>query len=119
MRPPTALLVFAAALIAATSAGAATQKVTLTPALRQRREAHRRARLRLGSDRVLQAARRARGERRGVRARRPRWAWPLRGALAHPGFARGTHRVYATQHCESGMDGSPILVTRHADLRVT
>ena len=34
-------------------------------------------------------------------------------------FARGTHRVYATQHCESGMDGSPILVTRHADLRVT
>ena len=36
-----------------------------------------------------------------------------------PGFARGTHRVYATQHCESGMDGSPILVTRHADLRVT
>ena len=35
-----------------------------------------------------------------------------------PHFARGTHRVLATQHCESGKDGSPILVTRHVDLRV-
>jgi hypothetical protein len=36
-----------------------------------------------------------------------------------PHFARGKHRVFATQHCESGKDGSPILVTRHVDLRVT
>jgi hypothetical protein len=36
-----------------------------------------------------------------------------------PSFARGKHRVFATQHCESGKDGSPILVTRHVDLRVT
>jgi hypothetical protein len=36
-----------------------------------------------------------------------------------PGLARGTHRVYATQRCESGEDGSPLPVTRHADLRVT
>jgi hypothetical protein len=36
-----------------------------------------------------------------------------------PGFAHGTHRVYATQRCESGNDGSPRPVTRHADLRVT
>jgi hypothetical protein len=36
-----------------------------------------------------------------------------------PAFARGTHRVYATQRCESGKDGSPLPVTRHADLRVT
>ena len=36
-----------------------------------------------------------------------------------PDFARGKHRVFATQHCESGKDGSPILVTRHVDLRVT
>jgi hypothetical protein len=36
-----------------------------------------------------------------------------------PAFARGKHRVFATQHCESGKDGSPILVTRHVDLRVT
>jgi hypothetical protein len=36
-----------------------------------------------------------------------------------PGFARGTHRIYATQRCESGKDGSPRPVTRHVDLRVT
>ncbi|MDX6620378.1 MAG: hypothetical protein QOK36_2764 [Gaiellales bacterium] len=36
-----------------------------------------------------------------------------------PGFAHGTHRVSATQRCESGQDGSPRPVTRHADLRVT
>ena len=36
-----------------------------------------------------------------------------------PSFVRGKHRVFATQHCESGKDGSPILVTRHVDLRVT
>ena len=36
-----------------------------------------------------------------------------------PGLARGTHRIYATQRCESGKDGSPRTVTRHADLRVT
>ena len=36
-----------------------------------------------------------------------------------PDFARGTHRVFATQRCESGKDGSPRPVTRHADLRVT
>jgi hypothetical protein len=36
-----------------------------------------------------------------------------------PHFARGRHRVYATQQCESGKDGSPILVTRAVVLRVT
>jgi hypothetical protein len=36
-----------------------------------------------------------------------------------PDFAHGTHRVLATQRCESGKDGSPRPVTRHADLRVT
>jgi hypothetical protein len=36
-----------------------------------------------------------------------------------PDFARGTHRMFATQRCESGKDGSPRPVTRHADLRVT
>jgi hypothetical protein len=36
-----------------------------------------------------------------------------------PDFARGKHRVFATQRCESGEDGSPRPVTRHADLRVT
>jgi hypothetical protein len=36
-----------------------------------------------------------------------------------PDFAHGTHRVYATQRCESGKDGSPRPVTRHVDLRVT
>jgi hypothetical protein len=36
-----------------------------------------------------------------------------------PGFAHGTHCVSATQRCESGEDGSPRPVTRHADLRVT
>jgi hypothetical protein len=36
-----------------------------------------------------------------------------------PDFAHGTHRVFATQRCESGKDGSPRPVTRHADLRVT
>jgi hypothetical protein len=36
-----------------------------------------------------------------------------------PDFARGVHRVFATQRCESGKDGSPLPVTRHVDLRVT
>ena len=36
-----------------------------------------------------------------------------------PDFARGTHRVFATQRCESGKNGSPRPVTRHADLHVT
>lgn len=36
-----------------------------------------------------------------------------------PDFAHGTHRVFATQRCESGKDGSPRPVTRHVDLRVT
>jgi hypothetical protein len=36
-----------------------------------------------------------------------------------PAFARGKHRVFATQRCESGKDGSPLPVTRHVDLRVT
>jgi hypothetical protein len=36
-----------------------------------------------------------------------------------PDFARGKHRVFATQRCESGEDGSPRPVTRHVDLRVT
>jgi hypothetical protein len=36
-----------------------------------------------------------------------------------PDFARGNHRIYATQRCESGKDGSPRPVTRHVELRVT
>jgi hypothetical protein len=36
-----------------------------------------------------------------------------------PDLARGSHRVVATQRCESGKDGSPRPVTRYADLRVT
>jgi hypothetical protein len=36
-----------------------------------------------------------------------------------PAFAGGTHRVFATQRCESGKDGSPRPVTRHVDLHVT
>ena len=36
-----------------------------------------------------------------------------------PDFARGAHRIFATQRCESGKDGSPRPVTRHVDLRVT
>jgi hypothetical protein len=35
-----------------------------------------------------------------------------------PDFAHGKHRIYATQRCESGEDGSPLPVTRHVDLRV-
>jgi hypothetical protein len=36
-----------------------------------------------------------------------------------PDFARGTHEISATQRCESGKDGSPRPITRHAGLRVT
>jgi hypothetical protein len=36
-----------------------------------------------------------------------------------PDFASGAHQIAATQRCESGKDGSPRPVTRHAALRVT
>lgn len=36
-----------------------------------------------------------------------------------PDSPRGMHQIYATQRCESGKDGSPRPVTRHAGLRVT
>lgn len=36
-----------------------------------------------------------------------------------PDFAHGKHRIFATQRCESGKDGSPLPVTRHVDVRVT
>jgi hypothetical protein len=36
-----------------------------------------------------------------------------------PDLARGSHRVFATQRCESGKDGSPRPLRRHADVRVS
>jgi hypothetical protein len=119
MRPSTGLVVLAAVLLGATSAGAATQKVTLTPAAGK---AGQRivvrgtgwAQIEFCKPRVVLAVNDvvfARAVLDGHGRFAVRWRIP--------DFARGRHRVYATQHCESGMDGSPILVTRHADLRVT
>jgi hypothetical protein len=119
MRTPTGLLVLVAVLLAVTSAGAATQKVTLTPASGK---AGKRivvrgsgwAQIEFCKPRVVLAVNDvvfARAVLDGHGRFAVRWRIP--------DFARGTHRVFATQHCESGMDGSPILVTRHADLRVT
>ena len=119
MRTAASLLAVAAALLTAAGAGAATQKVTLTPA---KGKAGTRvvvrgsgwAQIEFCKPRVVLAVNdvifaRALLDGNGRFAVR----WRI------PGFARGTHRVFATQHCESGMDGSPILVTRHVDLRVT
>jgi hypothetical protein len=119
MAPRIAALALVAVLLVAATAGAATQKVTLTPAAGKpgTRTVVRgtgwaqiefcKPRVVLAVDDVVFA--------RAVLDGHGRFAvrWRI------PKFARGTHRVYATQHCESGMDGSPILVTRHVDLRVT
>ena len=119
MRALLAAAVVATALLAATTAGAATQKVTLTPASGK-----------AGTRVVVRGTGWAQIEfckpkvvlavndvvfARAVLDGHGRFAvrWKI------PGFARGVHRIYATQHCESGKDGSPILVTRHVDLRVT
>jgi hypothetical protein len=115
----TAVAAVALALFAAGAAGAATQKVTLTPAAGKpgTRIVVRgtgwaqiefcKPRVVLAVDDVVFARALLNGHGRfAVR-------WRI------PGFARGTHRVFATQHCESGKDGSPILVTRHVDLRAT
>lgn len=119
MRALLAAALVATSLVVAATASAAAQKVTLTPASGK---AGTRVVVRgtgwaqiefckpkvvLAVDDVVFA--------RAVLDGHGRFAvrWKI------PGFARGTHRVYATQHCESGMDGSPILVTRHVDLRVT
>lgn len=114
----SAIAAVALALFAG-AAGAATQKVTLTPATGKpgTRIVVRgtgwaqiefcRPRIVLAVDDVVFARALLNGHGRfAVR-------WRI------PGFARGTHRVFATQHCESGKDGSPILVTRHVDLKVT
>ncbi len=118
-RTTTTVAAVALALFAAGAAGAATQKVTLTPAAGKpgTRIVVRgtgwaqiefcKPRVVLAVDDVVFARALLNGHGRfAVR-------WRI------PGFARGTHRVFATQHCESGKDGSPILVTRHVDLRVT
>jgi hypothetical protein len=119
MRPRTSLLVLAVVLLAATSAGAATQKVTLTPAagkagMRIVVRGSGWAQIEFCKARVVLAVNDvvfARAVLDGHGRFAVRWRIP--------GFAKGRHRIFATQHCESGMDGSPILVTRHADLRVT
>ena len=119
MRLHLALIVLAASLLATGTAAAATPRVTLAPAAgaKGKRIVVRgtgwaqiefcRPRVILAVDDVVFA--------RAVLDGHGRFAvrWRI------PDFARGRHRVYATQHCESGMDGSTILVTRHVDLRVT
>ena len=121
MRPPGAAVIALAALLlgAAGASAATTEKVTLTPAAGK---AGTRivvrgtgwAQIEFCRPRVVLAVNdvvfgRAVLDGRGRFAVR----WRI------PSFARGKHRVVATQHCESGKDGSPILVTRHVDLRVT
>lgn len=114
-----AIAAVAIVLCAAGAAGAATQKVTLTPGAGTpgTRIVARgtgwaqiefcKPRVVLAVDDVVFARALLNGHGRFA----VRWRIPA--------FARGTHRVFATQHCESGKDGSPILVTRHVDLRVT
>ncbi len=113
------VIALAATLLGAGGASAATEKVTLTPASGK---AGTRivvrgtgwAQIEFCKPRVVLAVNdvvfgRAVLDGRGRFAVR----WRI------PAFAKGKHRVFATQHCESGKDGSPILVTRHVDLRVT
>jgi hypothetical protein len=114
-----ALIALAASLLASSAAAAAPPRVTLTPATgaKGKRIVVRgtgwaqiefcKPRVILAVDDVVFA--RALLDGKGRFAVR----WRI------PDFARGTHRVYATQRCESGKDGSPRPVTRHADLRVT
>jgi hypothetical protein len=119
MRRHVATIALAASLLAPATATAAPPRVTLTPAAaaKGKRVVVRgtgwaqiefcRPRVILAVDGVVFA--------RAVLDGRGRFA--LRWRL--PDLARGTHRVVATQRCESGKDGSPLPVTRHADLRVT
>jgi hypothetical protein len=114
-----AAIVLAAALLAAGAASAATPKVTLTPASGK---AGTRivvrgvgwAQIEFCKPRVILAVNdvvfaRALLDDHGRFAVR----WRI------PDFAPGKHRVFATQRCESGKDGSPRPVTRHVELRVT
>jgi hypothetical protein len=118
MRRQIAAAVTTAFLMAAGTAGAAGEKVTLTPAAGK---AGTRivvrgtgwAQIEFCKPRVVLAVNdvvfgRALLDGKGRFAVR----WRI------PGFARGTHRILATQHCESGKDGSPILLMRHVDLRM-
>ncbi|HEY3614348.1 MAG TPA: hypothetical protein VGK92_11610 [Gaiellales bacterium] len=119
MRRHVALIAIAASLLAAATAAAASPRVTLTPAAgaQGKRIVVRGAgwaqiefckpRVILAVDGVVFA--RALLDGHGRFAVR----WRI------PGLARGTHRVAATQRCESGEDGSPLPLTRHAELRVT
>ena len=114
-----AILAIGAALLAASSALAATPRVTLTPAAGKAgtRVVVRGigwAQIEFCKPRVMLAVNdvvfaRALLDDHGRFAVR----WRI------PDFARGKHRVFATQRCESGKDGSPRPVTRHVDLRVT
>jgi hypothetical protein len=114
-----ALLVLAVALLAAATASAASPRVTLTPAAgaKGKRVVVRGtgwAQIEFCKPRVILAVDDvvfARAVLDGTGRFAVRWRIP--------GFAKGIHRVYATQRCESGKDGSPRPVTRHADLRVT
>jgi hypothetical protein len=119
MRPRIAIAGLIASLLVASSAAAATPRVTLTPAsgAKGKRIVVRgtgwaqiefcKPRVILAVDDVVFA--RALLDGKGRFAVR----WRI------PDFAHGTHRVYATQRCESGKDGSPRPVTRHVDLHVT
>jgi hypothetical protein len=119
IRPRISLsLALAISLLAAGTAASATQRVTLTPpagkagtrivvrGIDWAQIEFCKPRVILAVDDVVFA--------RAVLDGRGRFA--LRWRIPH--FVPGKHRVFATQHCESGMDGSPILVTRHVDLRV-
>ena len=121
MRPLLAVLVLVLgyALLSAGSAVAASPRVTLAPAsgAKGTRVVVRgsgwaqiefcRPRVLLAVDDVVFARARLDGHGR----------FALRWRI--PDFAHGTHRVFATQRCESGKNGSPRPLTRHVDLRVT
>jgi hypothetical protein len=119
MRPRTAIAALIAFLLVAGSAAAAPPRVTLAPAAgaKGKRIVVRGtgwAQIEFCKPRVILAVDDvvfARALLDGTGRFAVRWRIP--------DFAHGTHRIYATQRCESGKDGSPRPVTRHADLRVT
>jgi hypothetical protein len=119
MRPPPAIAALLALLLVCGPAAAATPRVTLSPAsaAKGKRIVVRGAgwaQIEFCKPRVILAVDDvvfARALLDGTGRFAVRWRVP--------GFAHGTHRVFATQRCESGKDGSPRPVTRHADLRVT
>src|SRR3954468_20305635 len=119
MRRHIATIALAASLLATATATAASPRVTLTPAagLKGKRIVVRGtgwAQIEFCKPRVILAVDDvvfARALLDGTGRFAVRWRIP--------DFAKGTHRIVATQRCESGKDGSPRPVTRHADLRVT